>query len=405
MRRFLAKCGAFLRPGRAERELEREVASHLALLEEDFRRRGLAPESARLAARRAYGGVALSKELHREARSFLFLEQAAQDLAHAARALRRAPGFALLAILTLALGVGVNTTLFTAFDAAALRPLPVADPDRVVRLERWFDHPNVGDIQYAFSLPEYLYCRDRNAAFSGMVAGSFGFGVLAWIDREPEKIYGQLVSANYFDVLGVRPQLGRAFLPEEDLSPGAHPVIVISHAFWQQRFQGDPAVLGRSIRMFEIPYTVVGVTGPSFTSTAVNDPFAQFWAPLSMQAQLAPPRRWADDPTDRRVQLLARLQPGVSVSRAQAEISVLVRRFTSPLRERDRTTSVTLQKTSLFGNTEDIRFRAVAAAVMLLVGLILLVACANIANMLLARAAARQREIGVRIALGAGRGR
>ena len=405
MKRFLARCYAFLRPARAEAELEREVASHLALIEEDFLRRGMSPPDARLAARRAYGGVDLAKELHRDARSFQWLEQALQDLRHAARSLIRSPGFTLLAILTLALGVGVNTTLFTAYDVLALRPLPVADPDRVVRLERWFEHPSLGDVQYAFSYPEYVYCRDHNSVFASMVAGSYNVSAVARIDREPEKIYGQLVSANYFDALGVGVRLGRTFLPEEDRAPGGNPVIVISHSFWQHRFRSDPAILGRTIGIADVDYIVIGVAAPEFTSTAVSDPFAQFWVPLSMQVQIVPSRRWADDPTYRQIQILGRIKPGISKDRAQAEASVLVRQFGNTIQERERTTAVTLQRTSLMGNTEDISFKAVVAGMMMLVGLILLVACANIANMLLARAAGRQREIGVRLALGASRGR
>ena len=405
MRRFLSRCVALFWRGRAERELEREVASHLALIEEDFLRRGLSPAEARLAARRAYGGVDLAKELHRDARSFVWLEQLAQDLRHAMRSLSHAPGFALLAIATLALGVGVNTTLFTAYNAVALRPLPVADPDRVVRLERWFNNHNLGDVQYAFSYPEYIYCRDRNGMFANMVAGSFNLGVVARIEGHLEKIYGQLVSANYFDGLGIGAQLGRTFLPEEDRGPGAHPVIVISNAFWQGRFHSDPGVVGLTMQINGATYTVIGVAARGFTSTAVNDPFAQFWAPLSMQEQLAPPRRWMDDPADRQVQILARLKPSVPLKRAEAEVTVLVSQFARTFQERERTTAVTLQHTAMLGNTEDIRFKAVVAGILMLVGLVLLVACANIANMLLARAAGRQREIGVRLALGASRGR
>lgn len=405
MRRFLARCVAFLRPGLAERELEREVTSHLALLEEDFQRRGMSPVDARMAARRAYGGVELAKELHRDTRSFRWLEEFLRDLRHAARGLSRSPGFAALSVLTLALGVGVNTTVFTAYNALALRPLPVADPERVVRLERWFENRNLGDIQYAFSYPEYVYCRDHNNVFGAMTAGSYNLSVAARIDAEPEKIYGQLVSGNFFDALGVSAQLGRTFLPEEDRAPGANPVLVISHSFWQHRFHADPGVLGRKIEIDSMAYTVIGVAAHDFVSTAVGDPFAQFWAPLSMQAQLAPPRRWADDPNERDVQILGRLKPGIPPGRAQAETSVLIRQFARTYQERDRTSAVTLQHTAMLGNTEDIRFQAVVAGILMLVGLVLLVACANIANMLLARAAGRQREIGVRLSLGAGRGR
>src|SRR5579863_530466 len=171
MRRFFLRLANLFRGRGAERELAREIEAHLALLKEEFERKGLAPEEAALAARRAYGGVEQVKELHREARSFLRVEQALQDLRLASRGLVRNPGFTTVAVITLALGIGVNTTLFTAYDALALKPLPVADPHRVVRLERWFKGFR-GDIQYAFSYPEYVYCCDHNDVFAGLVAAS-----------------------------------------------------------------------------------------------------------------------------------------------------------------------------------------------------------------------------------------
>jgi len=194
--------------------------------------------------------------------------------------------------------------------------------------------------------------------------------------------------------------LGRTFLPDEH-----DPVLVISHVFWQKRFGGDPSVLGRSAQINGVSCTIVGVAAAEFTGTAASDPFVQFWAPLSVQAQLLPLRSWHDDPATRQVQILARLKPSVPLKRAEAEASLLVRQFAGTDREQDRTTAVTLQHTALLGNTEDIRFRAVVAGVLMLVGLVLLVACANIANMLLARAAGRQREIAIRLAMGASRGR
>src|SRR5438093_845227 len=204
-RRLVAKLWCSFRGKRAEQELEREIASHLALLEEDFERRGMTPEQARRAARRAYGGVEQAKELHRDERSLLWLEQAWQDLRHAARSLAKSPGFTLVAVITLALGMGVNTTLFTAYNALALKPLPVADPNEVVRVKRWLRSGARGDVQYAFSYPEYVYCRDRNDVFSSLVAASWPLPVVA----ETARLTGQLASANYFTGLGIGARLGR----------------------------------------------------------------------------------------------------------------------------------------------------------------------------------------------------
>ena len=410
MRRFFAKVSSLLFRGHAERELAREVTAHLTLLQDEFERRGLTPAEASLAARRAYGGVEQAKELHRAERSFVWVEQFAQDLRHAVRGLARNPGFTIVAVVALALGIGVNTALFTTYNAVALKPLPVADPDRVVRLQRWFQSGSHGDDQYAFSYPEYTYLVTHSREFTGLVATSWETGVQFLKDgaalRESaaaETLQGQLVSANYFESLGIRARLGRTFFPNEDSTPGANAVAVLSYPFWQAAFQGDARVLGETIKLNGTAFTVIGVTPEEFTGTSLYSRTPALWAPLSMQAQLAPGREWLNDPDQQRLQILARVR--LSATQAQAETDLLVRQFASVHPQHDRTISVTLPRTSYFDTLNNNLFTALVALFMLIVGLVLLVACANVGNMLLARGVARQREIGTRIALGASRGR
>jgi predicted permease len=336
----------------------------------------------------------------------VWLEQSWRDLRHACRGLSHHPGFTLVAVLTLALGIGVNVIFFTAFNALALKPLPVADPDRVVRLERWFERGTFGDIQYAFSYPEFLHCQEHNDVFAGLVAASWPVHVTAEIrsDAAPDSIdrralQGELVSTNYFSDLQVTAQIGRTFIPNDP------PSLVLSDSFWRRRFNGDPLILGHVIVMNGVPAEVIGVASQSFTGTSVALQTPDFWAPLAMQKQFAPGHDWANEPKLMQLQLLARLRPDVPTKRAQAQADALIRQFGSSYQPQDRTKAITLQHTSFLGNTEDPRFQAAVAALMMIVGLILLVACANIANMLFARGVARQGEIGVRFALGASRAR
>jgi putative ABC transport system permease protein len=411
-RRYFAKLYNLFHPERAEQELAREVAAHLTLLEDEFQRRGMTPREARLAARREYGGIEQVKEIQRDERSFLWIEQALQDLRYACRDLTRNPGFTLVAVLTLTLGIGVNATLFSAYNAVALKPLPVADPNEVVRLERWFESGAKSEIQYGFSYPEYAYCRDHNDVFASLVAASWPRPVLL---ETPDGANGesshlgrttaQLVSANYFADLGISARFGRTFVPEEDRPPGANAVTVISYPFWQRRFHADPQVLGRVVKVNGAAFTIIGIAPKEFTGTSTLPQVPDLWVPLSMQAQLVPGRDWRHEPDDQELQIFARLKSSTTLKRAQAETDSLIRQYGTTFKPRDRTIATTLEHTAFFGNTNDIRFKALVAALMLIVGSVLLVACANVANMLLARGAVRQREIGVRLALGASRSR
>jgi len=335
-----------------------------------------------------------------------------QDLAYAIRILSRNPGFTLAAILTIALGIGVNTTLFSIFNAVALKPLPVAQPDQVVRMKRWFETGSQGDIQYSFSYPEFTHVRDHNETFSSVIASSSIISVMATLadasggrPADSERLQVQLVSANYFSALGVSTELGRTFLIDEDRVPGASPVLLLSHAFWQRRFNGDTKVIGRTVAMNGAVFTVIGVTPEKFTGTDLLPQVPDFWTPVSMQARLVPGQDWLNDPKEAEFQILARLKPSVSLRSAHSHIDTLVRQFAATFKERQKTTSITLEHPALFGNVDDPGFRLLAAGLMFAVGLILLVACANVSNMLIAYGTTRQREVGIRYALGASRRR
>ncbi len=397
MRRLFARFANLFRRRGAEREMSREIEAHLALLREDFERRGMSAEEAMLAARREYGGVELAKELHREARSFIWMEQLLKDVRYAWRNLLRSPGFTLAAAIALALGIGANAAIFGVYNSVALKQLPVADPGRVVRLKRWFQQKR-DETQYSFADSEYRYVRDRNGIFSAVVASyggvdaDGGISTLASIggSAEQEHLEGRAVSANYFAGLGVAAYLGRTFLPDEDRSPGANAVAVLTYRFWRRRLQGDTKVVGRSIALNGLPYTIIGVAPPKFTGTDLFPTEFAFWVPLSMIGQLDPPRganrAGATLPGPREFQLLARLKNGVSRAKAQAETDLLIRQFLSGFHEAGRTTAVTLERTSYFGNTDDMPvFRQFTFGLLAVASLVLLVACANVANMLLAR--------------------
>ena len=199
--------------------------------------------------------------------------------------------------------------------------------------------------------------------------------------------------------------LGRVFGPDENGGPGENPVVVLSHPYWQRRYHGDPHVLGRALKLGSTSFTVIGVAPPEFTGTSLNPQVPDLWAPVSMQQQLVPGQDWLRKPTDFEFQILARLDPGIAMKQAEAETDALMRQFATTYIWRDRTLSVALERTAFFGNTNDPRFRAGVGAVMVIFALVLLVACANVTNMLVARGAARQKEISVRLALGASRAR
>ena len=329
-----------------------------------------------------------------------------QDLRYGARMLLRKPGFTLIAIFTLALGIGVNTALFTGFNIF-LRPKPVKDPDTVVRFEYQGSRR-----EERFSYPEYVHFRENTQVFSDVLANFQEKFLLG--DKtpgvEPEEIIGNFVSDNYFDTLGGNARLGRFFTPEENRVAGRDAVVVLTHRFWQRRFGGDPEIVGRTLLLNGQLFTIIGVTSPAFVGLRYEMP--DIWLPLMMRASMATVyfeevstenRDWFNGQRFQWLTLHARLRPGKTVNEARAEINSL--RTQLPNTQPADEAPVSLNVVSISEIGADNEVWGVMALVLSASGLVLLIACSNIANMLLARAAARQKEIGVRLCLGATRRR
>ena len=395
LRRFLTRLGSFSARRRDDERLREEIEEHIALQTAENLRAGLSPIEARRQAMLKFGGVEATKQEYRAERGLPSIENLVRDLRFAGRMLRKSPGFTAVAVVTLAMAIGANAVVFGVMDALILRPLNVPQPDSLYGTEYGVD---TGFQSY----PNYVDLRDRNRSFDGLAAFTFAFVGLDTGDN-PSSATGYATSGNYFDVLRTQPYLGRFFHSSDEHGRNSAPYLVLSYAYWHSHFQDDPGVVGRAVRLSKHPFTIIGVAPPDFRGTVLFVS-PDFFMPIVNQEQVNGENLLdARGNTHGVFETFGHLKSGVAPAQAVADLTAVGAYLekTYPKEFAQKTFSLPRAGLSSFGRA----MRAFIAGLMILAGLILTAACANLGSLFAARAADRSREVALRLALGASRAR